>query len=478
MNTASGTQYPGLESWMRAFCDAMPGFQPPGAPAAAGFPGMSGMPDLSALFGSPAGPAAQPWGSAGSWASHAPWAALAQMPGMMPGAMAGSAPGVGGVFSGMFDQLSALAQGQWQQLAAQFSAPAAQAGDGISQWRQLLAAMAPAVAAAAQAPAPLAEVEKGWREALSTPQVGPMREHVERWQQAMLAQLDYQQAARAFSELLGRILTRAQGLFEQRLAARAQGNTDAAAPSMRALFDEWIEAGEQAWAEQAGSDEFVAALGAYTNAQLRVRATMADQINRLAEALGLPTRQEVEADHRRLAELQRELRRLRAQVESLSGTGRPQPQRAPEAKTYAAPLEESPTVTPPPKEAAKRASPAAEDVSGTLGEKPRRAAATVAPARKAKTVKAPKTAASDKSKKPEKTEKAAGSRPEKSRVKAVAKATTKAASKAANPGRAAGTGSTAPASTSILPIVSIPRAIGGAAPAQKAETPPRKRASN
>lgn len=480
MNTASGTQYPGLEPWMRAFRETMSAFQSQGAPAAAGFSGMSGMhgmtgmPDLSALFGQSAWSPGQNWGAGAPWAGTAPWVALAQMPSMMPGAMAGSAPGVGGMFSGMFDQLSTLAQGQWQQLAAQFATPATQTGAGIEQWRQLLEAMAPAMAAAAQTPAPLADVEKSWREALSTPQVGPMREHVERWQQAMLAQLDYQQAARAFSELLGKILSQAQRLFEQRLAARAQESSGEPLPSMRALFDEWIEAGEQAWAEHAGSDEFVAALGAYTNAQLRVRAAMADQINRLAESLGLPTRQEVEADHRRIAELQRELRRLRAQVEALHGADRPQRNPVSAASAKPASAEASPAVVPLHGAAAEVAPAATTDVSAAPAKKPRRAAATAAPVRKARTGKALKTAASAKAEKPEK---ATTPKPEKPRAKAATRAATKAVTKAATKARAARTGPASAASGNVLPIVSLPRAIGVAAPARKTEAAPRRRAS-
>ena len=72
----------------------------------------------------------------------------------------------------------------------------------------------------------------------------------------MLAQLDYQDAAREFSAQLGETMRLAQTRLQERLAARAEKNEPVT--SARALFDEWVEAGEQAWAERAGSDAFVA----------------------------------------------------------------------------------------------------------------------------------------------------------------------------------------------------------------------------
>ncbi len=286
MSTTGSAQGFGFEAWIQPFREAMAAFQPSAWPNGA-MPGAA-------------------WPGAGVWSGQP----MGQMPGMGSAAAGMFSPGMAGPFAGMFEQLSTLAQGQWQQLAGQFSS--AGTGDVMSQWRRLLETMAPAVAgfdaSALQRGAAL-------RDALSTPAIGPLREHVERWQKAMLAQLDYQDAAQAFSAQLGEIMKLALADFERRLSERGPSGQPPA--SMRALFDEWIEAGEKAWAERAGSDAFVAALGRYTNAQLRVRAAMADQVNRMAESLGLPTRGEVDADHRRIAMLERELRRLRGELDAL-----------------------------------------------------------------------------------------------------------------------------------------------------------------
>lgn len=290
------TQGFGLDAWMQAVRQMLAGAHLPPAPAP-GFPG------LDAWFAKPAWPGFGPMpGMAGA------------MPGVMP-AMAQVTGFPGGLDAGPFTafmaQLGHLAQGQWQELVTKLGGAGGAAMP--PDWRSLLEALAASsgIGAGLNAGPDLAAL----RDALSTPQVGPMREHAERWQHALLAQLDHQEASRAFSAQLQEILKLGLNHFERRLAARAEAGKQAA--SMREVFDEWIEAGEQAWAERASSDTFVAALGRYTNTQVKVRAALFDQVNRIAESFGLPTRTEVERDHRRIAELERESRRLRRELDEL-----------------------------------------------------------------------------------------------------------------------------------------------------------------
>lgn len=423
MTTAKGAQGFGFDAWIQPFREAMQAFQPSAWPGAGAMPGMA-------------------WPGMGAW----PAQAMGQMPGMANAAMGGFppspfppgpfssglfssgplssgafAPGMAGPFAGMLEQISAMAQGQWQQLAGQFANGVMNGGDAMSQWRKLLETMVPA-AAAFDASAMRGMGADGLRDALATPPVGPLREHVERWQKAMLAQLDYQEAAQAFSAQMGEIMKLALSYYERRLAACAEPGQSPA--SMRTLFDEWIEAGEQAWAERAGSDAFVSALGRYTNAQLRVRAAMADQINRMAESLGLPTRGEVDAGHRRIAMLERELRRVRTELDALQrepAVAQPAPVAVPKARPASAVVPIRPEVIVP-----------ADDTPAPVA-RPRRAKA----AKKTRAQKsASRAALPEKPKKPE--------RP------AV--------------------------SAAVLPIVAAPRAIGAAALKPARDAAPRRRA--
>ena len=94
-------------------------------------------------------------------------------------------------------------------------------------------------------------------------------------------------------------------------AGRARRTGPAAAVSARAMFDLWIDSAEEAYAEIALSPEFRKVYGGLVNAQMRVRAGMQKEVEQMSEKLGMPTRSEVDSAHRKIAELERQLRRMR-----------------------------------------------------------------------------------------------------------------------------------------------------------------------
>jgi BMFP domain-containing protein YqiC len=98
-------------------------------------------------------------------------------------------------------------------------------------------------------------------------------------------------------------------VFEDKLRERAQPGQQLT--SARALFDLWIDAAEEAYAEIALSPEFRSAYGALVNAQMRVRQGVQREVEQAAAQVGMPTRTEIDAAHRRIAELERALRRMR-----------------------------------------------------------------------------------------------------------------------------------------------------------------------
>ena len=147
------------------------------------------------------------------------------------------------------------------------------------------------------------------------PAFGFAREQQERWQALAAAQLDYQERSSAYNALMLKAAQRAYEVFEDKLAARAQ-QPDAQLKSARALFDLWIDAAEEAYAEIALSPEFRKVYGALVDAQMRVRAGVQQQVEQAAGQLGMPTRTEVDAAHKKIAELERQVRRLRDAVAS------------------------------------------------------------------------------------------------------------------------------------------------------------------
>ncbi|WP_133478700.1 poly(R)-hydroxyalkanoic acid synthase subunit PhaE [Cognatilysobacter segetis] len=237
---------------------------------------------------------------------------------------------------------TALAQ-QWmaqmQQLAAQFGGEPAQPADIARAWRTMLGdnPFAQAVAAGAFMPSSfMPPGVAGARGPFDMPAFGYTREHQERAQAFAKAAADFQTAAQAFGGVVAEAGQDAFTRFESLLTRRSGEGKPV--ESARALFDLWIDAAEDAYADIALGERFQSAFGEYVNAQMRLRAAMQKEVELTTGQWGIPGRAEVDAAHRRIAMLERELARLRAQVDALSEPPRdaPRPEPAASAKPAAA----------------------------------------------------------------------------------------------------------------------------------------------
>ena len=219
--------------------------------------------------------------------------------------------------------------GLMQQVAAQFAGQDAGAADIARAWKQALGAVGenpfPEMFRAMRGQglqgleqwiedaSPFLEAWKregaSW---LGMPAFGFAREHQERWQKLARAQIDYQQQTSAYNALMLKAAQRAFEVFEDKLAGRSEPGRQLR--SARALFDLWIDAAEEAYAEVALSPEFRKVYGDLVNAQMRVRAGVQQQVEHASGMFGMPTRSEIDAAHRKIAQLERELRRLRDAV--------------------------------------------------------------------------------------------------------------------------------------------------------------------
>ena len=92
--------------------------------------------------------------------------------------------------------------------------------------------------------------------------------------------------------------------------------------SARALFDLWIEAAEEAWAELAFTDEYRKAYGEMTNAMMRVRLGLQGEVERMSALLGMPGRTEVDALARKVAELERAQYQARRAARQAAAAGK------------------------------------------------------------------------------------------------------------------------------------------------------------
>lgn len=227
-----------------------------------------------------------------------------------------------------FDPTALASQwmGQIQQLAAQFGGGDAQASDIARAWRVLVGENPFAHAGAFGAFMPPvfgAGAGRTTRGPFDLPAFGYTREHQERAQAFARAVADFQQASQAFNALVAEAGQDAFTRFESLLASRASDGKPV--ETARALFDLWIDAAEDAYADIALGERFQKAFGAYVNAQTRVRAAMQDEVERACAQWGIPGRAEVDAAHRKVADLEREVRRLRDAFEALSAAPSPGP---------------------------------------------------------------------------------------------------------------------------------------------------------
>ena len=261
--------------------------------------------------GAPAQPTAPGWNEAIGW-----WSQLAR--------------GGRTDTNDVLDRFNTQARGwfaQMQQLSSQFSGHDSSAADVARVWKQALGDNPFAnVLQGMQGPGQQG-VEQWWEQVAPTlqgmqhngkgllglPTFGFTREHQQRWQQLAQVQLDHQQHSKAYQALMAEAGSKAFERFEDKLAEHSEPGRQIG--SARALFDLWIDAAEEAYAEIALSPKFREVYGAFVNSQMRVRAAVQHEIEETCSLIGIPGRIEVDAAHRKIAQLERELRRLRDAVE-------------------------------------------------------------------------------------------------------------------------------------------------------------------
>lgn len=241
---------------------------------------------------------------------------------------AGGQTGFGGVLE-HFNRQSRDWFAQMQQVAAQFAGRDHRASDVAQAWRDAFGTSHPFDGLLQGMRGPGLENFMQWSEttapwlagmrseamnALGLPAFGFAREHQERLQALGKAQIRMQEAQDAYATLLSKISKDAFDVFELKLAEREEPGRQIT--SVRALFDLWVDAAEEAWAENALSKEYLHVFGDLANAQMQLRAAAQAIGEQSAQTLGMPGRTELDSAHRKIAELERQLRRVqRSQTE-------------------------------------------------------------------------------------------------------------------------------------------------------------------
>ncbi|RUL66168.1 pha synthase subunit protein [Dyella dinghuensis] len=126
-------------------------------------------------------------------------------------------------------------------------------------------------------------------------------------QQALAAAMaEYAQINARYQALLQKVNTDGISRLQDMLAARAEPGQQI--QSLKALYDLWVDAMEEAYSQMALSDEYREVFGELVNAQMRVRQMQQQQTEQMCRELGIPTRSEVDSLGKRVQQLRREMR--------------------------------------------------------------------------------------------------------------------------------------------------------------------------
>lgn len=142
------------------------------------------------------------------------------------------------------------------------------------------------------------------------PAFGQDREKQMQAQALAAAMMESLQAQARYQALIQRANTQGLQRLQDKLSQHAEPSRQI--DSLKALYDLWVDAAEDAYAEIALSDEFREAYGDMVNTQMRVRQMQQQQTEQICQQLGMPTRTEVSSLGERLQALRREFRASQA----------------------------------------------------------------------------------------------------------------------------------------------------------------------
>lgn len=138
------------------------------------------------------------------------------------------------------------------------------------------------------------------------PAFGLDREQHMQQQELVQAMLAAAQAAARYQTLLQRAGAEGMRRLQDKLGEHAEPGRQI--ESLKGLYDLWVDAAEEAYAETALTDEFRTVYGEMVNTQMRVRQLQLKHTEALCQQLGMPTRSEISSLGNRLQKLRREVR--------------------------------------------------------------------------------------------------------------------------------------------------------------------------
>ena len=144
---------------------------------------------------------------------------------------------------------------------------------------------------------------------LQFPGLGLGREWQAEAQESSRLWLEHQRALEEYEAEFRHVALDSLTRLQQHVSAEepAGKNVD----SLRGLYDLWIDCGEAAYAERTATPEYAEKFARLVNSLLAFKKHQQELFDRLAKALNLPTRDEIDTMHRHLHDLRQEVADLK-----------------------------------------------------------------------------------------------------------------------------------------------------------------------
>jgi polyhydroxyalkanoate synthase subunit PhaE len=150
---------------------------------------------------------------------------------------------------------------------------------------------------------------------LSVPGLGYTREWQEQGQELVRLAVSYQRALQEYSEVFRRLGVETLSRLQQKIVERSEQEQPVS--SLRALYDLWVDAGEEAYMELVSTDEYAEIYGRLVNALMALKHQGRNMVDESLGALGMPTSKAMNTVQRRQQEIRRDLTALRLEFERL-----------------------------------------------------------------------------------------------------------------------------------------------------------------
>ncbi len=147
---------------------------------------------------------------------------------------------------------------------------------------------------------------------LSVPGIGYTRESQEQYLKGIRLRTDYQNALNDFNNAYSRVGVQAMEKLRQQMVRL--GEEDKSITSLRQIYDLWVDANEQAYADFFYSEEYPRLYGALVNSLMHYKQHNQRTVNELLAAMNIPTQQGVNTVKEKQQDLRRGLQSVRQQL--------------------------------------------------------------------------------------------------------------------------------------------------------------------